>query len=339
MSGVPEESRAPLIDRRLGSALQAMLNDLKRDRTTAAAELDISEELLSQALNGEVAAGCEVRSRAIRRWPVSARDLHLREDDVAGDVLVWDTARSIESARILERAGRPYYEYRDTAMARVSPIRPEWIRMLIPTTACDPRGKALSWNRGHALHQLTFFLGDVDFYYERGGRRVGNRMRRGDSALIPSWVAHTFTAVEGGTYPVILAVTFPGRVTGDAIEDLTSAGGALQADDLPDTSSPSSPFAALLRARLADSSLTLERLCADTGIEGGRMRCLAEGADPPQPTEIALLAAALRVSPRDLGGGGGQRAEVLVERAGQRPFDPFPCRAARAESGSLPVRG
>jgi methylphosphonate synthase len=301
-----------------------MLNDLKRDHVTAAAELDISPELLSRALVGEVAAAGVVRSRASLRWPVSARDLHLREDDVSGDVLVWEAARSIRSTRTIERGGRPYYEYRDTAMARVSPIRPEWIRMLVQTRDCNPHGKDLSWNRGHALHQLTFFLGDVDFYYERGGRRVGDRMRRGDSALIPSWVAHTFTAVEGGADPVILAVTFPGRVTGDAIEDLRSAGSAFRSGDLPDASSPWSLFASMLRARLDDASLTLERVCADAGIEADRMRCIAEGADAPQPTETEAIAAALRVSPRDIGGAGGHHAEVLVERAEQRPFDPFP---------------
>ena len=34
---------------------------------------------------------------------------------------------SVKSSRIMHRSGKPYYEYRDTAMSSVGPFRPEWI--------------------------------------------------------------------------------------------------------------------------------------------------------------------------------------------------------------------
>lgn len=319
-----------VLDHELASALQAVLNDLKRDHATAASELDLPHTVIRDALAGDPYSAASVRQRAVERWPVAMRDLQLLEDDVPDNVCIYDAEKSRASGRIIVRGEGPYYEYRDTAMARLSPIRPEWIRMMVQTDECDPLESSLCWNRGHSLHQLTFFLGDVDFFYEIDGDRLGCRMSRGDSALIPSWVPHTFSAVLGGMEPVILAVTFPGRLRGDTLEELRILGEHLRPRDLPDGTSAATMFAGLLAIRIAEASLTLESVSRDADMEPTRMEALAQGAEEPTAAELERIAKVLRVFPRDLAGAGGHRNSVIIESAGLRPFDNWPDQASPA---------
>ena len=74
---------------------------------------------------------------------------------------------SEKSKRIMHRAGKPYYEYRDTAMSKVAPFRPEWIMELCSVNDNDPENsKVLQWNNGHFMHQFTYFIGNVNFYLQ-----------------------------------------------------------------------------------------------------------------------------------------------------------------------------
>jgi hypothetical protein len=56
---------------------------------------------------------------------------------------------SATSARIIERGGGPYHEYRDTAMSRLASYRPGRIKKLGVVGDDDPGNPAVIWNSGH----------------------------------------------------------------------------------------------------------------------------------------------------------------------------------------------
>ena len=65
----------------------------------------------------------------------------------------------------MERAGQPYYEYRDTVITSSTSFRPEWIEELCFVGDNDPENSSVQWNNGHFMHQFTYFIGDVNYYY------------------------------------------------------------------------------------------------------------------------------------------------------------------------------
>ena len=64
------------------------------------------------------------------------------------------------------RAGYPYYLYKDTVMSKVSTFRPEWIQQLKVVKNSNPNNSDVRFNNGHFLHQFTYFIGPVNFYYK-----------------------------------------------------------------------------------------------------------------------------------------------------------------------------
>ena len=301
-----------------------MLNDLKRDVASAASELRISEDMIASALLGDERALQEVTNRASALWPVSTRDFAVVRDDAPDLTITWTAEQSYFSSRILARGGQPYYEYRDTAMSALSPTRPEWIRALARTPRCDPMDPVLKWNRGHSLHQLTYFLGNVDFYYEEDGVRVGQAMENGDSAYIPAWVPHTFAARNGVERATILAVTYRGRLTGDVIEDLAVACTEMEQNDLPFQASRAQRFSKILAAFMNDALLSRGALAAGTRLPSDRIDAFLIGHVDPNHVEIAAIAAVLGVSERDLDPGHISQLRVEIHRASDSHFNEYP---------------
>src|SRR3989344_8031937 len=142
--------------KRIGANFLDILNNLKRDTETAARELNINESLLKKMLRGETNINEEIIKRASRIWPVNKRDFFVIEDDAPDGVLVMKHEESKNSTRILQRGGVDYYEYRDTAMSRVSMFTSEWIKELVIVDNNDPHNTNLAWNNGHFLHQFTY---------------------------------------------------------------------------------------------------------------------------------------------------------------------------------------
>jgi len=308
---------------RLASLLQGALNDLKRDRATAARELNVGPSILDAALGGDWDAATQIRALMVERWPISERDLAVLVDDTAQGIRVCRASEALASARILERGGAPYYEYRDTAMSELSPVRPEWIRMLASTRALNPEDPSLRWNSGHALHQLTYFCGPVDFYFEVGGHRMGHAMAEGDSAFIPSFVPHTFATRDLAAEPHILAVTFHGRVHGDVREALSLLEPSTLTEELDRTSHAS--FGTRLSHFARDACLAVEAMAPAIGITQERLATLISDADAPTPAEVVGLANALGVSVTDLAPrNSGAPAGVILRRAAEHDALPFP---------------
>ena len=305
---------------RLAALLQGALNDLKRDRDTAARELDVTPAMLDFALTGSWVAAATVRERMVERWPISERDLAPLVDDTDRGVIVRSVAEAQQSSRVLNRGGAPYYEYRDVAMSQLSPIRPEWIRMLACTEVLDPDDPDIRWNEGHALHQLTYFRGPVDFYVEVSGRRAGYAMQEGDSAFIPSFLPHTFATREPEAEPHILAVTFHGRIHGDVRQELALA----DLETLQHALRSRGGFGARLQVMLDEACLCVEELARRTSLPNERVSELLHSGSVGEGGEVERIAQALGVSPMDLLGDRPTAATPVITRRAELATWPFP---------------
>ena len=107
----------------------------------------------------------------------------------------FSTNSSKKTKRLIKRGGKNYYEYRDTVITNNSPFKPEWIRQLCFVKNNDPQNKNLKWNKGHLLHQLTYFVGKVNFYYmdKKNTKKVAV-MNTGDTMYISPYTPHTFAS-------------------------------------------------------------------------------------------------------------------------------------------------
>ena len=124
---------------------------------------------------------------------------------------------SIKTSRVFNRKNSsdellPYYEYRDSAMSKLGPFKPEWIKELRNVNDSDPLNPEIAYNNGHFLHQLTFFIGPVNFYWKEGEDCYCQEMNTGDSNYITPFYPHSFAKRDNTEDAIIIAVTFGGEV-------------------------------------------------------------------------------------------------------------------------------
>ena len=96
----------------------------------------------------------------------------------------------------MKRGGKDYYEYRDTATATLSPFKPEWIEELRVVEDNRPENPDVAYNNGHFLHQMTAFIGPVNFYWELNGEKYSKEMNTGSSNYITPFYFKRF--IEAG---------------------------------------------------------------------------------------------------------------------------------------------
>ncbi len=203
----------------IGARILSEANDLKRTPTALASQLGLKPSLVDAVIHGNCSLQ-DARSLVFSMseiLPVAIADLWVDEDYAVEGAHVMTAAQSVASARIFERAERhgktsPYYEYRDTAMLRGGPFRPEWIRILRAVDDNDPNNPDVIFNNGHLLHQITVFSGAVNFYWEEGGERHCRTMSDGGSNFIPPFVPHSFATRNGEQPGLIIAATFAGEM-------------------------------------------------------------------------------------------------------------------------------
>ncbi|MGH2446081.1 MAG: NTP transferase domain-containing protein [Candidatus Limnocylindria bacterium] len=290
-------------DARTGENFRAILNDLKRRPEDAAAELGVSVPEIEEIIGGTRPLPPALVERATAAWPVSPRDFYLLNDDAPSGVRVHRAADSERSSRVMSRAGSDYYEYRDTAMSSLSQFRPEWIKELCIVDDDDPENPAVQWNNGHFLHQFTYFVGPVNFYY-RGAddaKRVAV-METGDSMYISPFVPHSFASRrnEGGELGVILALTYGDKLGGETRQEVSALGAELAAGLALDFSDRGRAFGSLLRFQRQGLSLTRGELARRAGLDPARVEALETDGGQPSDDELRSLADALRVNVRDL---------------------------------------
>ncbi|CAD7959305.1 unnamed protein product [Amoebophrya sp. A120] len=231
----------------IGSRLLAEANDLKRPVEIIAQELNFPDTLLDDLLNGnvELETAQEILRKVNTNYPVSLNALWVEPDDCFNGIRICRAKESEVSKRILHRInGRtnkktPYYEYRDCAMSRLGPFRPEWIKELRIVSDSDPENPEVAFNNGHLLFQSTFFIGPVNFYYsEPDGTKRCVEMNTGDSNWIAPFVPHSFTSRDGSKFACIIACTYGSGIVGC----LQSIGGLHHSDEQGETQTTSSTF-------------------------------------------------------------------------------------------------
>ena len=213
--------------------LRKILNDLKRRPEDAAKDLGIKEKVLNNILNGETEISFDIIKKAVSVWPVNYGDFFHIEDDAKDGYKIFRFSESENTKRKMYRGGKPYYLYKDTVTSKVSPFRPEWIRQLTVVDDDNPENNLVKYNNGHFLHQFTYFIGPVNFYYVENNTKKVAKMNTGDSMYISPYVPHTFTTRknEKNIFGHILALTYSDKVDSEVLNEL-SAIGYEQAKDL-----------------------------------------------------------------------------------------------------------
>ena len=287
---------------RFGNYFLGILNDLKRRPVDAAEELNISLEEIMDIIEGRKAISSEIITRATKIWAISFRDFYLIQDDCPNGVKIMRAEESAKSSRIMERGGLPYYEYRDTAMSCVALFRPEWIEELCVVDDNDPNNPAVQWNNGHFQHQVTYFIGDVNFYYigEDGEKKVAI-MNTGDSNSQTPFRPHSFaTRKNAKKNGLILALTYGNQLAADTQQELSAIGEELGMPYWLDFTSRKKAFGALLNFHRRCASLSFEEITKRTGIDKQKLIQFEDGLEIPSHETIITLAKSMNVNSRDL---------------------------------------
>lgn len=312
--------------------LYSEANDLKRTPSALAQEIGMPQDVVIQALRGErdVDTLGEIARRMADAYPIALADLLVSDDDSDSGVVLCSAAQSKTSARIFDRANAQgglsaYYEYRDTAMSRLGPFKPEWIQPLRVLEDNDPDNPDVAFNKGHLLHQQTFFIGEVNFYWSQGGKRHCAVLNTGDSNYVTPFVPHSFTSRSSERLGLIIAITFAGEV-GRARGLLAH----LNAQDVLSASGNSrdskGQYAAALSRRMAADAMEARHLAdalVERGIGARRAQALGAG-ELPDAEELVRIAACLDVEPEELRprAAVAPEEEIVVQRiTSSRPRD------------------
>ena len=300
MESVSDTKNPELV--RFGNYFLGMLNDLKRRPQDAASELNVSLEEITGIIEGKKEITPEIISRAVKIWPVNYRDFFLIHDDCPDGIKIMRNEDSAKSSRVMDRGGMPYYEYRDTAMSSVALFRPEWIEELCIVEDNDPNNLAVQWNNGHFMHQFTYFIGDVNYYY-RGpdGEKKVAIMNTGDSVYGTPFRPHSFATRKGAKKNgLILALTYGNQLAADTQQELSAIGEELSLPYWLDFSSRKNAFALLLNFHRNCASLSFDELEKRTNISKEKLIQYENSSEIPSYETIVSLAAAMNVNARDL---------------------------------------
>ena len=203
-----------------------VLNDLKRRPADAAKDLNISEKKINNILNGKEDLNINIINKAISIWPINHSDLFPIIDDTTLGYKKFNKRNSDQTSRIMYRKGKEYYNYKDTVMSKVSTFRPEWIQELVVVKDNDPNNPNVVYNNGHFLHQFTYFIGPVNFYYMDNHKKKVAKMNTGDSMHISPYIPHSFTTRKNkeNKLGLILALTYSGNIDSDVLNELSAIG-------------------------------------------------------------------------------------------------------------------
>ncbi|MEX0861700.1 hypothetical protein [Nitrosopumilus sp.] len=285
-----------------GQNFLGILNDIKRRPEDAAFELGITLEEINLIISGQKTVSQEILEKAVKIWPVNARDFYIIRDDCPTGIKIMTMKESEKSSRIMDRAGKHYYEYRDTAMSSVAPFRPEWIMELCYVDDNNPNNPLAQWNNGHFMHQFTYFIGEVNFYYKTlNGEKKVAIMNTGDSMYITPFVSHTFTTRKGAKQNgLILALTYGNKLTGDIQQELSALSTNLGSEFALDFSSNKKTSSSLLKFHREIANISLEELSRRTNILTSDLESFEIGDHIPLNNDLKKIATALEVNTRDL---------------------------------------
>ena len=287
---------------RSGINFLGILNDLKRRPEDAAKELGVSLEEILSVIKGEKELSHDIIKRAAEIWSVNISDFYLIHDDSPNGVKIMRAEESQKSSRVMDRGGSTYYEYRDTAMSSISLFRPEWIEELCIVDDNEPNNPTVQWNDGHFMHQFTYFIGDVNYYWEESdGRKKVAVMNTGDSMYGTPFRPHTFATRKGASKNgLILALTYGNNLMVSQ-QELSTLGVELGLNFYLDFSTKERAFSSLLKFNRENMSLTHEEFAKRSGIPKETIEGLENSITSlPDDEMLSKLAKALNVNVRDL---------------------------------------
>ena len=196
--------------------LRQILNDIKRNSDIARKELKFSKKQLNKFLNSDQSIEVNLVKKICAVYPIHPQELISPKILYNKPFKYFSANSSKKTKRLIKRGGKNYYEYRDTVITNNSPFKPEWIRQLCFVKNNDPQNKNLKWNKGHLLHQLTYFVGKVNFYYmDKNNTKKVAVMNTGDTMYISPYTPHTFASRDENLDAHIIAVTFTGKITNE----------------------------------------------------------------------------------------------------------------------------
>jgi transcriptional regulator with XRE-family HTH domain len=277
-----------------------ILNDLKRRPEDAARELDISSDEINKILNGEVEPDFNLLKKATEIWPINLNDFFGIKDDTKNNYKIFTKAESEKSVRIMQRKNKPYYKYKDTVMSKISPFRPEWIEELVVVNDSDAENPDVVFNNGHFLHQFTYFIGPVNFYYiDENGKKKLEEMNTGDSMYISPYTPHSFTTRKNkeNKLGLILALTYTDKVDNETLNELSVIGNELAKKYLINYNSEIDGFKKNIQYYLNLSSLTEENFEKINNIS---LKKIYNTNTIPSFEDLEKIASALNINLKDL---------------------------------------
>ena len=282
-------------------------NDLKRTIPALAKDIDMDISYLREIVRGNAPLKkmYGVIKKMGKRYSIDVSDLFIFEDDCANGVKIMRAQTSEKTARIFNRNNSsgektPYYEYRDTAMSRAAPFKPEWIKELRVVDNSDPYNSEVVYNNGHFMHQLTFFIGPVNFYWEINGKKFCSEMNTGDSNYITPYWPHSFASRDKNKTALILAVTFGGDAR-RAQKEIYLLGNRAH-EYVFDSRNPNKAVVQLIKQHMQNENLTPRSLqeIFDTlsiNVDVGR---LLDETQQKTPEEIQAIAKISHIDPSNL---------------------------------------
>jgi len=287
-----------------GAYLLSELNDFKRTVESSAQELGWNKSEVEKITKGE--ASEESVNKFIKDcsdlYPVNAMDLTLGKNDCQRGVKYFSFGQSKDSFRIFDRKNKsgertPYYEYRDTATSCLSSYRPEWIKQLRVVDNSDPHNPDVIYNNGHFMHQVTFFVGPVNFYYEVDGVKYCEEMNTGDSNYITPFYPHSFASRNKDKEAYILAVTFGANVK-KALSELYHLGKERSSQYTLDMKDKQKGVQDLLDYHLKNCRKTRQILQNFLGLKGSQVNVLDRDRTLSE-IDIEAIAVVLELDPSD----------------------------------------
>ncbi len=203
-----------------------ILNDLKRRPEDAAKDLGVRKKTIDNILNGKKNLSFQLIKKAVGVWPINFSEFFETEDDTKNGYKIFKNAEANSTQRKMYRGGEAYYLYKDSVMSKITSFRPEWIQQLKVVNNLNPNNSNVKFNNGHFLHQFTYFIGPVNFYYMSNKKKKVAKMNTGDSMYISPYIPHTFTTRKNSENKLgyILALTYSDKISTETLNELNAIG-------------------------------------------------------------------------------------------------------------------
>jgi hypothetical protein len=285
--------------KKINIKFKKILNDLKRRPEDAASDLGITKKEIIEILDGKRKLKFDLIEKAVEKWPVNYNEFFSIQDDTKHGYKIFKNKASNSTERKMYRAGSPYYLYKDTVMSKVSTFRPEWIQQLKVVKNSNPDNVGVRFNNGHFLHQFTYFIGPVNFYYKIKNKKKIAKMNTGDSMYISPYIPHSFTTRENKKNILgnILALTYTDKLSTESLNEFSAIGYKLTKKFNLNLKNKFNAFKSSLLYHLNNSSISKQNLYELSGI---KLKEILKNKKIPKANIINKVANILKINIRDL---------------------------------------